>query len=655
MSTPSTAHRPVKPARLRRWLLWLTAITLTLVMLAWLAYQQRLALLINTADTLLQPYDLQVAALEGMQVSTTVLHIRRLGLRHIDSGIEQTLRNITVGFDAAGLLRGQVNTITIEFADITIPDTGSGEAAPNARMPLADTLAAIPFNRLAIDHLQIASSSLATGSVHAEELAANLRTVQLTCRPDRCQMSAGVQLTLAGLQFVQDARSFTLDSVGFSSEAPVAISLQGDTGVLIMTAPSAALALPAIRVDDTLTSLVATIRRLNLSLPLSPQGSDPADLYGQAEISVSELNTDLMDIDLSSMQIDQQLTWERDTVHATGTLVHDNRRLLANDLQHNLAEGAGQGTLEVPTIEFNDSTAKLSDLWSPLPWPADIVAGTASGHARLNWHTDDGAMVVTGPVQATLDNLSGYFNEIAFVQLSADIAAELVPDWQLRSTRTASVNLASVDAGIELGNIHSDVGFDLAEGTITLNDASFEVFGGTVSSDHLVYRLQDNDSRFTIELDRIDLNQVLSMSAYRGVTASGLVSGQLPVRLQGLTPSVDGGSLSALPPGGTIRYNSGTASPATGNASVGNQSLDLVYQALEHYRFNLMEAQVDYQQSGELDLAIRMEGISPELNGGQRINLNLNINDDIPALLQSLQAARSVSDSIQTRLDLRQQ
>ena len=39
--------------------------------------------------------------------------------------------------------------------------------------------------------------------------------------------------------------------------------------------------------------------------------------------------------------------------------------------------------------------------------------------------------------------------------------------------------------------------------------------------------------------------------------------------------------------------------------------------------------------------------------GGQRINLNLNINDNVPALLQSLQAARSVSDSIQARLDAR--
>jgi hypothetical protein len=45
-----------------------------------------------------------------------------------------------------------------------------------------------------------------------------------------------------------------------------------------------------------------------------------------------------------------------------------------------------------------------------------------------------------------------------------------------------------------------------------------------------------------------------------------------------------------------------------------------------------------------------MEGLSPELNQGQRINLNLNVSDDIPALLQSLQAGRSVTDALQRQM-----
>lgn len=280
--------------------------------------------------------------------------------------------------------------------------------------------------------------------------------------------------------------------------------------------------------------------------------------------------------------------------------------------------------------------------------------GSIHARTRLSWLThEDSAPTLRGTAQVRLNDISGYVNEIAFLRLSTDFAAELLPDWQLRSSRTASLSLAALDAGIEFTNIRSDYLSDSAAGSLALTDASLTVFGGTVSSKQLDYQLRDNDSRFTVVVDSIDLNQVLGMSAYQGVSANGLVSGEIPVRLQGLTPSISGGTLNALQPGGTIRYRSDGAT--TGNpASVSNQSLDLVYQALEHYRFNLMETKVDYQESGELDLAIRMQGISPELNGGQRINLNLNINDNVPALLQSLQAARSVTDSIQSRLDARQ-
>jgi len=36
---------------------------------------------------------------------------------------------------------------------------------------------------------------------------------------------------------------------------------------------------------------------------------------------------------------------------------------------------------------------------------------------------------------------------------------------------------------------------------------------------------------------------------------------------------------------------------------------------------------------------------------GQQINLNLNISDNIPALLQSLQASRSITDALEQRLN----
>ncbi len=672
MDSPTTTHHDDRPVRRRRWPLWLGALVLILTALAWLTYQQRVMLFTNTVNSTLLPYGLQVEALAGLRLGAASLQIRELALIHSESGLSQTLDNIDISFTVSGLVNGRVDSIAIASANINIPDsltaaTASPDviaalpAAINAKPPTpvtgalpADIMSAIPFNRMRIAQLDITGHEITLGAAHIHQLSAGLSTVQVSCQPSRCRLTTELDLTINRLDVSSDSADLELDLITFHTDAPIDATFEANTNTLTLAASSSTLRLPAIRAGETLTGMTGAFHRISVSLPLTDTGTDLTDLYAHAEMSVSELYTNLVDINLWSMRLDQHLTWQQDTMHAAGALMLGNQRLLLNDLQHSVYAGTGQGTLDVPRTEFNDNNRKLSDLLTPLPWQADILAGALNAHARLSWRADEHSLpAVSGVVGISLDDISGYIGEIAFLRLNTDFAAELLPNWHLRSSRAASVSMASLDPGIELTNISSDVLLDSQAGSVTLSNASLNVFGGTVSSDQLHYQLENNDSQFTLRIDRIDLEKVLSMSAYEGVSATGMVSGQLPVRLQGLNPSISGGTLTALQPGGTIRYSAGM--DAAGNpSSSGNQSLDMVYQALEHYRFNLMETTVDYQPDGELDLAIRMEGISTELNGGQRINLNLTINDDVPALLQSLQAARSVTDSIQARLDARQ-
>jgi hypothetical protein len=178
------------------------------------------------------------------------------------------------------------------------------------------------------------------------------------------------------------------------------------------------------------------------------------------------------------------------------------------------------------------------------------------------------------------------------------------------------------------------------------------VFGGTASTDSVFIELPDEDATavpgdiFIVDINAIDVAQVLSLSAYRQVGATGIISGSLPVRLKGLTPLIEGGQLSASAQGGSIRYDQG-------QGASGNQNLDLVYQALEHYQYDSLSAGVDFDALGELSLSLQMQGQSPNVGQGQRINLNLNISDNIPALLQSLQAADNIAERLQDLLEQR--
>jgi hypothetical protein len=60
-----------------------------------------------------------------------------------------------------------------------------------------------------------------------------------------------------------------------------------------------------------------------------------------------------------------------------------------------------------------------------------------------------------------------------------------------------------------------------------------------------------------------------------------------------------------------------------------------------------MNSEVFYGDDGELLLALQLRGYNPDMNNGQAINLNVNITDNIPSLLKSLQASRVITNELE--------
>jgi hypothetical protein len=173
------------------------------------------------------------------------------------------------------------------------------------------------------------------------------------------------------------------------------------------------------------------------------------------------------------------------------------------------------------------------------------------------------------------------------------------------------------------------------------------MFGGRVHSTGLIFDWSAASNSVTIDVERIDISRLLSLAAYDSVKATGFVSGTIPITITGTTPSVAAGRLRVEAPGGAINYS------PEGGVNSGNAALDLVNQALSNYQYNLMETEVEYLPTGDLELGVKLQGRNPDLNDGQRINLNLNISDNIPTLLRSLQAGRSIEEAVQRQLQAR--
>jgi len=137
------------------------------------------------------------------------------------------------------------------------------------------------------------------------------------------------------------------------------------------------------------------------------------------------------------------------------------------------------------------------------------------------------------------------------------------------------------------------------------------------------------------------LASLVALADYPGLEADGLISGYLPFIIEGDTISIERGLVGALKPGGSIRYTPADSTPSN------NQSLLLVNDALSNYQYQTMNTEVFYDEGGELLLSVQLQGRNPDMNNGQEINLNVNITDNIPSLLKSLQASRVITDELE--------
>jgi hypothetical protein len=116
----------------------------------------------------------------------------------------------------------------------------------------------------------------------------------------------------------------------------------------------------------------------------------------------------------------------------------------------------------------------------------------------------------------------------------------------------------------------------------------------------------------------------------------------VPLRISGQSVSVESGQIDALAPGGTLKL---PAEKLRGMAQ-GNEAMALVVRAMQNFNFSVLNSTVNYDQDGKLILGLRLEGSSPDVRDGHPIVLNINLEEDIPALMTSLQLSGRVNEAV---------
>jgi hypothetical protein len=172
------------------------------------------------------------------------------------------------------------------------------------------------------------------------------------------------------------------------------------------------------------------------------------------------------------------------------------------------------------------------------------------------------------------------------------------------------------------------------------------VLGGTVTADPFRFDPDADSNELMLRASNVQLPLMVGLADLEAVTISGSVSGEIPVTIRGNNVIIDEGFLENDPPGGVIQYLGGAANGVVDDTS----QLGVVTRTLRNLEFDSLTSAVNYSQEGDLVLQMRLKGINPDVDPTQPVILNLNVENNVPQMLRSLQATRSIEDVLERKL-----
>ena len=321
-------------------------------------------------------------------------------------------------------------------------------------------------------------------------------------------------------------------------------------------------------------------------------------------------------------------------LEVAGTISSGIFRKVPFELIYEIESGAGKLSAE-NSIVIDKPLAKT--LFADWREKYDLDAGQVNVSLKLDWQTLEKINTVfalalsDGRAHHDENRASGIS---AILQLRSTDAADF-ETWKLEPTR---VSAAQVNVGVPIEDVTFDL--DWSGDSLSVNNLQGSVLGGRAFADAITYGIDAGDADFLLRLEDIELSAMLALEG-DDITGSGKIDGTLPVSLRNNQPSVQGGSLQAQAPGGTVSLHPSFSGPA------GQPGLVFALVALKDFTYSELRAEVNYAENGDLALAVHLLGRNTEVENGRPIQYNLTINENIPVLLESLQLKDKLGEKIE--------
>lgn len=330
-----------------------------------------------------------------------------------------------------------------------------------------------------------------------------------------------------------------------------------------------------------------------------------------------------------------------------GTLLADSSLALGLQIKRN---SSGDLNLNATLAElFLRAGNPLAQTLADWPVLLSLDNGRLQGNAQLTLPSGS-------PLQAQMilsaKGVAGIYDRSSLSGVDGEMRLRI--EKQRLLLELPSLSAREIDPGIALGPLQLQASYQapLAQptsGKLHHQRAELALLGGTLSLAASEWDLAQPSQLLPLQLAGLDLEELFRVYPAEGLAGNGLLDGTLPLRLGHENLSIEQGQINARAPGGRLRFHSARIR-AMGQA---NPGMKLVTDALEDFHYDLLSSSLDYDPSGTLRLGMRLHGQNPSIEQGRPIHFNINLEEDIPTLLASLQLTDKVSDIIQQRIQQR--
>jgi len=320
-------------------------------------------------------------------------------------------------------------------------------------------------------------------------------------------------------------------------------------------------------------------------------------------------------------------------------------------VRHGIPTNQGGAVWAVAPVIFSPTTFSLSQLISPWPHPFDVTSGQISATGKVSWELPVGpqsgeAFRYHGGATVEGKGLSGVIQKFLVEDVNFVGTVTKGEAWEMSGP--ATITIQSINPGIPVHDISLEANIiqnDSDDLLLHLQKIVAHTLGGTISIDELSMDSVTRTSDFIVTIDQLQLAEILKLEQQEGLDGTGVLDGVIPVHVSMEGAEIEKGTVKARPPGGIIHFH---ASPETSQTlSQYNVNMDIVLGALKNFHYDVLDVEINYDQDGRLVLHMKLQGKNPEFKKSRPIHFNLQVEENIPALLKSLQITKGIEEQIE--------